>query len=40
MATELPPQYDPKAAQERFLVFWQERGYFTAHPTTARRTPS
>lgn len=37
MATELPPQYDPKAAQERFLVFWQERGYFTARPDD--RTP-
>ncbi|MGL4555233.1 MAG: valine--tRNA ligase [Gemmataceae bacterium] len=37
MATELPPQYDPKAAQERFLAFWNERGYFTSRPDG--RTP-
>jgi valyl-tRNA synthetase len=32
MATELPPQYDPRAAQERWLAFWNERGYFSSQP--------
>src|SRR5208283_4604634 len=32
MATELPKQYDPQAAQERFLKFWNERGYFHSEP--------
>ena len=28
MAIELPKQYDPKEAQQRWLRFWNERGYF------------
>ena len=36
MATELPPQYDPKAAQERWLSFWDERGYFASQPDPSR----
>ena len=32
MATELPPQYDPRTAQERWLAFWNERGYFSSQP--------
>jgi valyl-tRNA synthetase len=32
MATELPKQYDPKAAQERWLQFWTEGGYFHTRP--------
>src|SRR2546426_4033438 len=32
MATELPKAYDPHAAQERWLGFWQERGYFHSRP--------
>ncbi|MBY0229097.1 MAG: valine--tRNA ligase, partial [Gemmataceae bacterium] len=32
MPTELPPQYDPKDAQERWLAFWDEKGYFHSKP--------
>src|SRR5690242_6329370 len=32
MATELPKAYDPKAAQEKWLTFWEERGYFHSDP--------
>src|SRR4030088_926775 len=32
MATELPKAYDPKAAQEKWLTFWAERGYFHSDP--------
>jgi valyl-tRNA synthetase len=32
MATELPKQYDPKEAQQRWLRFWDERGYFHSEP--------
>ena len=28
MPAELPKQYDPKEAQQRWLQFWNERGYF------------
>ena len=28
MATELPKAYDPHAAQDRWLKFWDEKGYF------------
>src|SRR5262249_708573 len=28
----LPKQYDPKDAQQRFLAFWEERGYFHSRP--------
>src|SRR5258708_34546738 len=38
MATELAKQYDPKDAQERFLQFWDERGYFHSKPDP-NRTP-
>jgi valyl-tRNA synthetase len=36
MATELPPQYDPKAAQERWLAYWNERGYFASQPNDSK----
>jgi valyl-tRNA synthetase len=36
MTTELPKQYDPHAAQERWLSFWDERGYFHSRPEPAR----
>jgi valyl-tRNA synthetase len=36
MATELPKQYDPRAAQERWLAFWAERGYFHSRPDDSR----
>src|SRR5215472_560627 len=37
MATELPKQYDPHEAQNRWLTFWNERGYFHARPDAARQ---
>ena len=32
MPTELPKQYDPKEAQQRWLTFWNERGYGHSRP--------
>ncbi len=32
MPTELPKAYEPKAAQEKWLAFWNKRGYFHADP--------
>jgi valyl-tRNA synthetase len=32
MTTELPKQYDPRDAQERWLRFWEEHGYFHSRP--------
>ncbi len=37
MATELPKQYDPKEAQQRWLSFWEERGYFHSEPDPNRK---
>ena len=37
MATELPKQYDPKEAQQRWLSFWDERGYFHSEPDPERK---
>src|SRR5437588_1213903 len=37
MATELPKQYDPQEAQQRWLKFWHEHGYFHARPDPARQ---
>jgi valyl-tRNA synthetase len=37
MATELPKQYDPRAAQKRWLDFWDERGYFHSRPDPNRK---
>src|ERR1700747_778395 len=37
MATELPPQYDPREAQQRWLQFWNEHGYFHSRPDPARQ---
>jgi valyl-tRNA synthetase len=37
MATELPKAYDPKVAQERWLQFWEERGYFHSDPDDQRK---
>src|SRR5437899_853025 len=37
MATELPKQYDPHEAQERWLTFWNEGGYFHREPDPARK---
>lgn len=38
MPIELPKAYDPKTAQERFLAFWDQQGYFHSEPD-ASRTP-
>jgi valyl-tRNA synthetase len=32
MSTELPKQYDPQAAQQRWFAFWEQRGDFNADP--------
>ena len=34
---ELPPQYDHASAQERWLAFWEERGYFHSEPDPQRK---
>jgi valyl-tRNA synthetase len=36
MAIDLPKQYDPHAAQKRWLDFWNERGYFHSRPDSNR----
>src|SRR5580704_16748281 len=37
MPTELPKQYDPREAQERWLAFWDQRGYNQARPDVDRK---
>src|SRR6516225_9643893 len=37
MASELPKQYDPHEAQQRWLQFWDERGYFHSRPDVSRK---
>ncbi|VTT99990.1 valyl-trna synthetase : Valine--tRNA ligase OS=Planctomyces limnophilus (strain ATCC 43296 / DSM 3776 / IFAM 1008 / 290) GN=valS PE=3 SV=1: tRNA-synt_1: Anticodon_1: Val_tRNA-synt_C [Gemmataceae bacterium] len=37
MATELPKAYDPKAAQEKWLTFWEQKGYFHSEPDPAKK---
>ena len=32
MATELAKAYDPKESQQKWLTFWEERGYFHSEP--------
>jgi valyl-tRNA synthetase len=34
---ELPKQYDPREAQQRWLTFWQEHGYFHSRPDPSRK---
>ncbi len=36
MAIELDKAYDPKAAQAKWLAFWDEKGYFHSEPDPAR----
>jgi valyl-tRNA synthetase len=36
MATELPKQYEPQAAQERWLAYWVEQGFFHSRPDASR----
>jgi valyl-tRNA synthetase len=37
MTRELPKHYDPREAQERWLRFWNERGFFHARPDPNRQ---
>jgi len=37
MATELAKAYEPREAQQRWLDFWEQRGYFHARPDQARQ---
>jgi valyl-tRNA synthetase len=37
MATELPKAYDPKAAQEKWLTFWEQKGYFHSEPDPSKK---
>jgi valyl-tRNA synthetase len=37
MTMELPKHYDPREAQERWLRFWNERGFFHARPDPNRQ---
>src|SRR6266852_6373397 len=36
MMHELPKQYDPHEAQQRWLQFWDKRGYFHSRPDPSR----
>src|SRR5260370_33043052 len=36
MAIELPKQYDPHEAQERWLQFWEDRRFFHSRPDSSR----
>lgn len=37
MAMELAKAYDPKEAQQKWLAFWEERGYFHSHPDPSKK---
>jgi valyl-tRNA synthetase len=37
MPTELPKAYDPKDAQQKWLAFWAEKGYFHSEPDPAKK---
>jgi valyl-tRNA synthetase len=37
MTLDFPKQNDPKDAQERWLRFWDERGYFHSRPDASRK---
>jgi valyl-tRNA synthetase len=37
MPTELPKAYEPKDAQQKWLTFWEERGYFHATPDPSKK---
>src|SRR3954453_11819385 len=37
MTTKLAKQYDPREAQQKWLQFWTERGYFHSRPDPARQ---
>ena len=35
--SELPKQYDPAAAQQRWYAFWETQGYFHSEPNPAKK---
>lgn len=37
MPSELAKQYDPQAAQQQWLAFWDEHGYFHSRPDQSRK---
>ncbi|AWM37904.1 Valine--tRNA ligase [Gemmata obscuriglobus] len=37
MATELPKAYDSKAAQEKWLTFWEGKGFFHSEPDPEKK---
>jgi valyl-tRNA synthetase len=37
MPAELPKQYDPRQAQQKWLAFWDERGYYHSRPDPDRK---
>src|SRR5690349_9777953 len=37
MATELAKAYDPKESQQKWLAFWEQRGYFHSEPDPGRK---
>lgn len=37
MAIELPKTYDPQAAQQKWLAFWEKKGYFHSDPTPDKK---
>jgi valyl-tRNA synthetase len=37
MTNELPKQYDPHEAQQRWLQFWDDHGYFHSRPDPSRK---
>jgi valyl-tRNA synthetase len=37
MITELPKQYDPQEAQQKWLQFWEEHGYWHSRPDPNRK---
>ena len=37
MATELPKAYDPKEAQQKWLSYWEGKGYFHSDPDPKRK---
>src|SRR4051794_23924697 len=37
MATELPKAYDPKEAQQKWLTFWEQKGYFYSNPDPVKK---
>ncbi len=34
---DIPKQYEPKAAQDRWYPFWEQHGYFNADPNPAKK---